>query len=264
MNQQPTFQISTLENIDAAIFEYIDEKLNIFSNTDEGFKKVPVLFSSPERSFFSKNMKDNREQNQAALKYPIISISQKNIRKPKAKEASLQGNVFSPNPFAQAIPVYIKINEEKTGDRANADSKRYAGTLNSKKIETKRTIYNIYKIPVPTFIEIDYSISIITNFKTQMNEILSIFIKSSRNANWFKLIRNGHGYECFYEENFNNESNTDDFTEQERKYEYNFVIKAKGYIHVGEENEIEPHIFKVENQPEIIFKGELIMSGEIP
>ena len=38
---------STIEDIDFALYEYINEELDIFTETNEGFKKVPVLFSVP-------------------------------------------------------------------------------------------------------------------------------------------------------------------------------------------------------------------------
>ena len=264
--QQPTFIPSKIEDIDIALFEYIDQFLNIQVNTFEGLQKVPIVFSTPERSWLSKGSKDSHDE-KYSLKYPIISIKRGDFTKPKAKDGTLQGNVFTQNPFAQSIPIYTTINHQKTAERANSDSKKYAGTLNSKKSKNKRTtrtIYNIYKIPVPTFIEIDYEISMISNFQTQMNNMLAPFLKSARNSNWFKLIRNGHGYECFYDEKFTNKSNIDDFSEEERKFEYSFGIKIKGYIHDGDIGDKGPAIIKVENQPELVFKAKIIESGEFP
>ena len=252
-----TFIISKLEDFDISLYDYINDYLNIFCNTENGWTKVPVIFSTPERSWSSKSDDVERDLGHLSLKYPIISVARKNIEKPLSKDASFQGNVFSSNPFMMAVPIYFSINSEKTADRANADSKRYAGTLNARKIKTKRTIYNVYKIPVPTFTVISYELSIVCNFQSQMNDILGVFLKSSRNSNWFKVVRNGHGYEGFYDESFTSNSNLENMNDEERKVEYSFSLKLKGYLHEGEENDKGPSVIRVENQPEIVFKAEI-------
>ena len=37
---------STLETVDRSLFEWVDEKLNIFATTNKGWKKVPVVWVS--------------------------------------------------------------------------------------------------------------------------------------------------------------------------------------------------------------------------
>lgn len=256
------FQPSSIENIDQAVFNWIDIDLNIFSNTNEGWKKVPVIFSSPERSWSSKVNKDARDE-KFSLKYPIITVTRKGFSRPKSKNAALQGSSFSSNPYTLALPIKTDINHDKTSQRANADSKRFAGTLNSKKVKTKKVIYNIYSIPVPTFVEVSYSVEMISNFQSQMNEILSPFLKHSRNINGFKLLQNNHAYECFYDEQIEDSSNIEDFSEQEREIKYSFNLTVKGYINVGELNDNGPSIIRSENRPEIVFKAEIV-AGKIP
>ena len=67
------FNPSTLEDVDTAFFNFLNDDLNIFCDTNEGFHKVPVIFASPERSF---QIKDNPElrPNGRTLEYPMISI----------------------------------------------------------------------------------------------------------------------------------------------------------------------------------------------
>ena len=48
-------QPSNLENIDLSVYEWVDDHLNISANTHEGFKKVPVIWATAERSFQIKN-----------------------------------------------------------------------------------------------------------------------------------------------------------------------------------------------------------------
>lgn len=257
------FQPSTIENIDQTVLNWIDQDLNIFSNTTDGWKKVPVIFSSPERSWSSR-ADDNVRDEKFTLKYPIISISKKGFSRPKNKNAALQGSPLSSNPLTFALPIKIDINQEKTAQRSNADSKRYAGTLNSKKSKTNRIIYNIYSIPVPTFVEISYVIELISNFQSQMNEMLSPFLKYSRNINGFKLVNNGHGYECFIDESIPDSSNLEDFSQQERELKYSINLTVKGYLNIGDANDKGPSIIRSENRPELVFKAEIIeKSGTI-
>jgi hypothetical protein len=41
---------SDIENIDSAIMEWINENLDLSAFSNEGFKKVPVLWQAPERA----------------------------------------------------------------------------------------------------------------------------------------------------------------------------------------------------------------------
>ena len=66
------FEPSTIENIDRSVLLFV-EKLNLFTDTNEGFRKVPVMWGTSERSFLSKNDKELRDQ-QGMLRLPIISI----------------------------------------------------------------------------------------------------------------------------------------------------------------------------------------------
>ena len=42
--QEITFESSTLETIDYAFYNWLNEKVNVFSTTTEGWKKVPVTW----------------------------------------------------------------------------------------------------------------------------------------------------------------------------------------------------------------------------
>ena len=53
-----TFMPSTLETIDRAFFEFVDDKLNIFASTNKGWEKIPVIWVSAERAFQIKNNKE--------------------------------------------------------------------------------------------------------------------------------------------------------------------------------------------------------------
>ena len=39
---------SNIESIDFAMFDFLNDELNIFCDTNQGSEKVPVIFSTPE------------------------------------------------------------------------------------------------------------------------------------------------------------------------------------------------------------------------
>ena len=43
--QEIEIQPSTMENIDVALYDFI-EKMDIYSSTNKGFKKVPIIWTS--------------------------------------------------------------------------------------------------------------------------------------------------------------------------------------------------------------------------
>ena len=45
------FMPSTIETIDFALYDWLNEDLEVFCTTNEGWKRVPLIWSMPERSF---------------------------------------------------------------------------------------------------------------------------------------------------------------------------------------------------------------------
>ncbi len=74
------FNGSTLEDIDQALYRFLDEELNIFCDSNAGSKKVPVIFSSPERAYSIKSDPVLRN-NTKTLEYPLISVARMSIDK---------------------------------------------------------------------------------------------------------------------------------------------------------------------------------------
>ena len=80
-------QPSTIETIDRALFEYIDEELDIFCTTNKGFKKVPFFWAGAERAFQIKHNRELRDVN-GWLIYPLMSIQRTGISKDLTKRGS--------------------------------------------------------------------------------------------------------------------------------------------------------------------------------
>ena len=45
------FQPSTIETIDYAMYDWLNESMDLHTTTNKGWKKVPIIWTSAERSF---------------------------------------------------------------------------------------------------------------------------------------------------------------------------------------------------------------------
>ena len=70
---------STIETIDFALYDWLNEEMNIHCTTNEGWKKVPLVWSMAERASQIKKNKDLRDKNVFVL--PAISIERSSLIK---------------------------------------------------------------------------------------------------------------------------------------------------------------------------------------
>ena len=83
------FLPSTIETIDVGLYNWVNESLDIHTTTNSGFKKVPCLWLTAERSFQIKNNKDLRDST-GKLKLPIISVHRTSmLTKPENSKAEI-------------------------------------------------------------------------------------------------------------------------------------------------------------------------------
>jgi hypothetical protein len=236
---------STIETIDAAFLDYV-ENLNIFCNTFSGFSKIPVIWSSAERSYQLKNNKELRDKN-GSLIPPIISIERINTVKDPNKKGSFQANV---SPKHDRRIVNRVINQDKTSNFSNADSLRKNGQINFKTSKKNQKIVNTsLSIRIPIYITVEYKINITTNYQSQMNEAMQPFMARIA-QNYFIIRKDEHKYECFMNPEFSQESNSD-LQEEERRYKSAVTVKVLGYL-IGEgDNQTDPIVIKQENAVEV-------------
>ena len=83
---------STIENIDLAIYKLINEDFDLHTRTNTGFKKVPVLWMSPERAVNSKD-KDIRDS-VGKLKLPLITVDRASFNKDPQFKGGWQAHIF--------------------------------------------------------------------------------------------------------------------------------------------------------------------------
>lgn len=260
---------STIETIDYAVYDWLNADLNIFATTNKGWKKTPIVWASPERANFRED-KDTRDKD-GILILPIISVERQNI----SKEISKRGRFYSPvqqisDLAGGQLVVSRRINQEKTSNFATADAfktpREKATPDRNKPRKNKKVVYETISIPLPTYIEITYNIVVQAEYQQQMNEMLSSFIASRRPGpdNYFKVKRDGHEYESFFDPAYNITNNISNLQEEERTYQTNMSLRVLGYIFTPDENGAGPKITTRENAVEFKISRERVITGDKP
>jgi len=256
---------STLEDIDAALFGFVNDDLNVFCTTNSGFEKVPVVFASPERAFSIKDDPDHRP-NGRTLEYPMISI----VRGQLMNNPSNKGRygVYIPPYFGfykrgGSIPIARMVNQDKTREHANATAKkRY--DQSTFPFDNKKVVYDTLYVPMPTFVEVVYEIKMITEYQQQMNEIIAALMAKFSTPVAFKIEHEGNTYEVFGDETFSNEGNNAGLDVDERIFKSTTTLTVLGYI-IGEDKNSEvPAVIRRESAVKVTIGRERVVVGDEP
>lgn len=267
-------QPSDLENIDFAFYDFVNDKMNNQATTNEGWKKVPVIWSTAERAFLSKNNKDLRDSD-GTLILPLITIERTTINKSltrKGKYYGLSTDNLDDHRFGR-ITIARKIVKDKTNNFTVADNKkRFDNTANRvakrqayfPKEENKKVVYETLSVPLPNYLSINYTVSLRTEYVQQMNDLISPFATLGSSINYFAINRNGHRYEVFLNEDISQQNNISNIGVDERIYKTDINFEVLGYI-IGESpNGDRPKIIKRENAVEVKVGREQVILGDIP
>ena len=273
--QEIEFMPSGLETIDGAMLKFIDEDLNLSVTTNEGFKKVPVIWVSAERAYQIKHNKEIRDTEET-LVLPLISVNRSSV----TKEPNFRGSVWANIPPVNdakggSITVARQINPKKTAEFQNAQAARTYGTnknvvakmqnSNKRNQTTAKTVYETITIPLPVWIKVEYEVYLRTEYQQQLNQLISPFFTIAGNTRMPRRISNeGHFYEVFIDGGFANKSNKAALGMEQRNYETTVKIEVLGYL-IGEgENQERPKIVRRENAVEFKFGRERTVVGDIP
>jgi hypothetical protein len=264
------FMPSTLETVDFAVYNWVNDDLNIFATTNKGWKKIPIVWSSPERARFRED-KEARDST-GALILPVISIERGNI----SKELTKRTKVYAPIQRMRDVQggelvISRVINQEKTSNFAEADAfrtkRKNVDVLDrNRPRNNKKVVYQTKSIPIPTYIEIDYSVTVQTEYQQQMNEILSSFVAHELPGpdNYFMVNHDGHRYEAFVDASYEMDNNASNLEEEERKYQTKINMKVIGYILSPDKNGNRPRISTRENAVEFKIARERVVLDEKP
>lgn len=271
---------SNLDTVDAAMFDFVNEKLNISCTTNKGWRKVPVIWAGQERSKQAKDNPDIRDIN-SSLIFPIISIQRETPKKSQESKGKFYANIPPRDDYkGGSIVIATRIKQDKTQNFADADAFRKAGgpitiggtrTINENvgpgKINFPRrlnkVVYEIASMPQPVYFEAPYKIKIKTEYAQQMNEIVQPFIVNPGSVKRVMLSRDGYRYEAFIQEDFSQKNNTEDMTTEARTFETEITIKVFGYVIGAGPNQEKPVITIRENIVQIKIGREHVIVGDI-
>jgi len=227
---------SDIENIDYSITSWLKEDLKLSARTNEGYVEVPVLWQSPERSFQIKNDVNLRDDG-GAFKMPFLSIERTGITKDPTRKGGFQAQIYSDKKNGRTGRMILakRIVPDKTRDFAVAADNPVSGSQLQKWSPriNKRVVIQTLSIPIPIYVNVEYKITIKTEYQQQMNDLITPFMVRPGQVNAFILKRNGHMYESFIDQNFTHSNNVADMQEDTRLFTSDFTIRVLGYL-IGE------------------------------
>lgn len=274
-----SFEPSTIETIDYSVYDFVDKELNIFCTTNKGFNKVPVIWQASERAFQIKDDKDLRDDN-GTLIFPMISIARTGFEKSLTDKGVFYGNVYPVNDAkGGSITVARKVGQNKTGNFLNADAYRKKNKIvgnkgnpgsqqinfpSRKKTNEKKIVYETLTMPAPSYVSVDYAITIRSEYQQQINEIVQPFVTITNGINYLVFKRDGHSYEAFVQSDFSSNNDITELGAETRVYETEISVRVLGYLIGGDKNEKRPNVVVRENAVEIRTARERVVVGDEP
>lgn len=254
------FMPSTIETIDFALYDWLNEDLGIFCTTNEGWKRVPLVWSMPERSFQIKSDKDLRKKDVFVL--PAISIERTSMEKdPNFKGVAWSHIPRQNDPKGGAITVARRIQQEKTSNFANADAERLF-KQKTYPFKNEKIVYETITMPLPTYVVINYKLTVNTEYQQQMNEIITPFLAFPGQINNFFINRDGHKFEGFVQGDFGLENNISNLSEEERNFKTTINLKILGYLMGSDKNDEQPKMTIRDSAAEIRIVRERVILGD--
>ena len=266
---------SSLETIDGAMMRFIDEELNLYATTNVGFKKTPVLWVSAERAYQLKHNKDLRDTEQTLI-LPLITVNRASVTKNPERKGSIYANLYPvADPKGGTITIARELNQKKTAEFQNAFAARKYGpdknvvskmaNTNKRNMSIQRAVYETITIPIPTWVLVNYEITLRTEYQQQINELVQPFITIPGNSRMPKRINfENHYYELFIQGDIANGSNMTDMGMTERNFEHTINIEVLGYLIGQGENQEQPKIVRRQNAVEFKLSREKVIFGDIP
>ena len=271
-----TIMPSTLETVDYAVYNWLNDSLDLHTSTQSGFEKVPVIWAGAERAYQVKRDKDARDQD-GTLILPLITIERTSV----TKDLSRKGSVWAALPekndeYGGTITVARRIKQDKTANFLNADSWRKNSDTGPNQrtfpkrdslgrlVQSEKIVYETITVPIPVYLEINYMIAIKTEYQEQMNDLVVPFMTRTGGINYFSAKHDGHSYESFIDSSFVQENNVSSLQTEQRRYETRINIRTLGYVIGQGKNQERPKIVVRENAVEVKLPREKVIMGDIP
>lgn len=253
---------STIENIDLAMYKWLDKELNLFTDTNSGWKKTPVVWVVGERSFQIKENKELRDELGTFI-LPVITLERTGMNKDLDKKGVVWAAIPEYNDVKGGVlEISSVILQDKSSNFARATNKSKFGQLNFPHSNNK-IVHQITTIPLPVYVNMSYSIEIKTQYQQQMNELIQPFFTIPGGVNRFWTENNGHKYENFIKGDFSQENNSKDLQENERTFITKITIETLGYLIGQDKNQNKPKVVIRETYVDVKIPRERIITGSI-
>ena len=249
---------SSIEDFDYAVFNWLNETLDIHVNTNRGWRKVPVIWVAGEKVHQSK--KDQRlRDSSGALILPLITVERTGYAKDKTRKGTAWAMLPEYNdPKGGAITIARRINQGKSSTYANAAAAKKP-PINFRTQKNSRVVYETVTIPLPVYVEATYTISLRTEYQQQMNDMSQPFVTLPGGANHIVLNHNNHRFEGFIGQDFSAENTVADMGEGERNFQTKIEFKVLGAIIGHGQNQEKPKRVIRENAVDVKLMRERVM-----
>ena len=144
----------TLQDIDEAVFYYLDKELNLSVGSNGETIKVPIIYGSGERWKTVQADGYYRDKN-GRIQTPLVMFKRSSVEKRRDVGNKLDGN--RPN-------LYV-VEQNRYSARNAYDN---FNVLNS----NRRPQREIYQVPVPDYVFVNYEAIMWTDFMTQNNKLV--------------------------------------------------------------------------------------------
>ena len=119
-------------------------------------------------------------------------------------------------------------------------------------------------MPVPTYINVTYSVVLRGEYFQQINDMLTPFIVRTGQINNFFINADGHKFEGFLPNEFSQNNNVRNLGDNERIFETRIDVRILGYLIGANKNDERPKMTIRQNAVEIKLLREHVIFGDIP
>lgn len=204
----------TFRDIDQAVLEYFTKTIAVFVIENNIKIDVPILMSGGERWAQLKNNRNLTDKDFQAV-FPIGKLTRGAI------EPVVERYIYPAN--GNRITVHRELAPENAWKRT------------SEGISPRKPISVSYDIEPPTFVNVNYSLNFYTRYKRSINLIIEQILL---NHVKFDLIVNEAYYLRGELGSFENESNSDDFSDELKLEAASTSIVVSGYIYSKIKNNV--------------------------
>tara|TARA_R100001079_G_scaffold108762_2_gene79929 strand:+ start:739 stop:1596 length:858 start_codon:yes stop_codon:yes gene_type:complete len=256
-----TFDPSTLETIDNAVYNFVNQIVDAHTSTNTGWSKVPVLWLGTERPYQVKNNKELRDK-VGKLKLPLITVTRTGVTRDEFKGSYQSYYPTEKGYQGGTVAITRVIKQDKTRNFANADTNRETKGDETRKTSkvNKKIVYETITIPKPTYVTCMFEINIRTEYQQQMNDIIPPFVIDQKNV--FPIVSEGHQYELFIQDDYGLGNNLNSLGSDERMFTAKIQFKVLGYLVGDGNNRDRPQITKTQNAVEVKISRERVIVGD--